>query len=76
VQSDSTCPECGQSNLYCSVEVSAGGGYAPNYLPGLGSFLSAAKFRVVACQDCGLTRFFASKEALGRLSSSSKWHKV
>ncbi len=32
----STCPECNGSNLYVSDEVSAGGGYAPNYLPGLG----------------------------------------
>ncbi len=30
---DSTCPECGRSNLYLSNEVSSGGGYAPNYLP-------------------------------------------
>jgi predicted nucleic-acid-binding Zn-ribbon protein len=62
--------------LYSSNEVSAGGGYAPNYLPGLGSFLSSAKFTVIACKDCGLTRFFASEEALGKLSDSGKWRKV
>ena len=71
-----SCPECGQSNLYSSGEVSAGGGYAPNYLPGLGSFLSVAKFTVVVCKDCGLTRFFASSAALGKLSESDKWRKV
>lgn len=38
---DSTCPECGSSNLYLSKEVSSGGGYAPNYLPGLSSFSRA-----------------------------------
>ena len=72
----SSCPECGQSNLYSSSEVSAGGGYAPNYLPGLGSFFSVAKFTLVVCKDCGLSRFFASSEALGKLSESDKWHKL
>jgi predicted nucleic-acid-binding Zn-ribbon protein len=72
----SICPECRNSNLYASEGVSAGGGYAPNYLPGLGNFLSAAKFKVVVCKDCGLTRFFASQEVLGKLSESRKWHKV
>jgi hypothetical protein len=57
--------------------VSAGGGYAPNYLPGLGSgFLSFAKFTLVVCKDCGLTRFFASEAALGKLTDSNKWRKV
>jgi predicted nucleic-acid-binding Zn-ribbon protein len=73
---DSTCPECGRSNLYLSKEVSSGGGYAPNYLPGLGSFLSSAKFRVIVCKDCGLTRFFASKKALDKLPESSQWNKL
>lgn len=72
----SICPECGNSNLYSSAGVSAGGGYAPNYLPGLGSFLSSAKFAVVACKDCGLTRFFASSEARAKLHQSDKWRKV
>ena len=72
----SKCPECGQANLYSSREVSAGGGYAPNYLPDLGSFLSSAKFKLVVCKDCGLTRFFASSAALGKLSESNKWHKL
>jgi len=70
------CPECGQSSLYSSKEVSAGGGNAPNYLPGLGGFLSSAKFRVVVCKDCGLSRFFASPAALGKLSESNSWHKL
>ena len=72
----STCPECGHNNLYSSTEVSAGGGHAPNYLPGLGSFWSAAKFTLVVCKDCGLSRFFASRDALGKLSESTKWHRV
>jgi hypothetical protein len=49
---------------YSSSGVSSGGGYAPNYLPGLGSFFSPPQFTVVVCRDCGLTRFFASPEAV------------
>jgi predicted nucleic-acid-binding Zn-ribbon protein len=76
VQKSSKCPECGQGNLYSSSGVSAGGGYAPNYLPGLGSFFSPAQFTVVVCKDCGLTRFFASPEAVGKIAESSKWRKA
>ena len=72
----SSCPECGHSNLYSSVEVGAGGGHAPNYLPGLGGFFSAAKFTLVVCKDCGLTRYFASPAARGKLAESGKWRKV
>lgn len=71
-----SCPECGHSNLYLSENISSGGGYAPNYLPGLGSFLSSAKFRVIVCVDCGLTRFFASKKSLDRLRESKEWNKL
>ena len=72
----SKCPECGQGNLYSSREVSAGGGYAPNYLPGLGGFLSSAKFTLVVCKDCGLSRFFASSAARGKLAESNTWQKL
>ena len=69
------CPECGGRNLFQS-KISAGGGYAPNYLQGLGSFWQAPKFDVVVCQDCGLTRHFAPDEARRKLSESSKWNRV
>ena len=72
----STCPECGRNNLYSSREVSSGGGYAPNYLAGLGGFLSSARFTVVVCRDCGLSRFFASTAAREKLSESKTWQKV
>ena len=70
-----TCPECRSSDLYRS-DVSAGGGHAPNYLPGLGSFWKAAKFMVVLCQRCGLTRFFAPPDALAKVSASNRWTRV
>lgn len=69
----SPCPNCGGAQLYRSEGVSAGGGYAPNYQPGLGGFFKPAKFRLVMCRDCGLTRFFASKEATDKLAESQHW---
>jgi len=72
----SPCPNCGGSNIYKSQPVSAGGGYAPNFLPGLGSIFCAEKFHLVLCRDCGLTRFFARQEATAKLSESNKWERV
>lgn len=69
----SPCPNCGSRTLYKSEEVSAGGGHAPNYLPGLGSIWLAERFYLVVCRDCGLTRFFARPEARTKLSESKKW---
>ena len=76
MQKTTTCPECGHGNLYLSEGVSAGGGYAFNYLPGLGGLFASPKLTVVVCKDCGLTRFFASPEALAKLSKSDKWRKA
>lgn len=71
------CTNCSGKRLYKSrKEISAGGGYAPNYLPGLGTLLKAGKFQVIVCVDCGLTRFFASPEARAKLSASPKWERV
>jgi predicted nucleic-acid-binding Zn-ribbon protein len=67
------CPDCGGRTLYRGPATSAGGGHAPNYLPGLGRFFSSAKFVLVVCRDCGLTRFYAQPEARAELNQSSKW---
>ena len=67
------CPDCGGRTLYRGPATSAGGGHAPNYLPGLGRFFSSAKFVLVVCRDCGLTRFYAQPEARAELKESSKW---
>ena len=69
----SLCPNCGGSSQYRGPEAGSGGGHAPNYLPGLGSFWRSARFSLVVCRDCGLTRFFASPEARQKLKESSRW---
>jgi len=70
-----TCPECGSENLHYAT-TNSGGGYGPMLLPGLGSFLAPAQFRVVLCGDCGLTRFFAERSALAKLVKSRAWRRV
>jgi predicted nucleic-acid-binding Zn-ribbon protein len=73
----SPCPNCGGGNLFRSRKpVSAGGGYAPNYLPGLGRFFAAGRFQLVVCRDCGLTRFFAQRDATERLGDSARWERA
>jgi hypothetical protein len=73
----SPCPNCRSKTLYRSIKpVSAGGGHAPDHLPGLGGTFSSEKFHIVLCADCGLTRFFARPEALTKLSASKKWEPV
>lgn len=69
------CPECGGNRIHSHGGISAGGGYAPNYLPGLGSFFSSGKFTVRVCADCGLTRFYASPEARAKLRDSKDWRR-
>lgn len=71
----SRCPECDGSRVYRQGGISAGGGYAPNYLSGLGSFFSAAKFTIAVCADCGLTRWYASPEARAKLPHSDAWRR-
>ena len=72
----SPCPDCGSRTLYRGPATSSGGGHAPNYLPGLGRFLVSARFVLVVCRDCGLTRFFAQPEARAKLKESVRWKPV
>jgi predicted nucleic-acid-binding Zn-ribbon protein len=75
MNSTQTCTDCGSENLRFTVTKS-GGPYGPLFLPGLGSFLTPAQFRVVLCSDCGLTRFFAEPSALAKLNKSRAWRRV
>jgi predicted nucleic-acid-binding Zn-ribbon protein len=70
------CPNCRGNTLYESEPVSAGGRHAPNYLAGLGPWYRSARFVLVVCRDCGLTRYFASREARAKLKESRKWRSV
>ena len=66
------CAECGGSQLH-QARVPAAGIHGPSFLPGLGGFLDFARFRVVLCADCGLTRFYAEPSARAKVAGSRHW---
>ena len=70
------CPNCAGSNIYKNARGISGGGYAANYLPGLGDFWSCAKLYPIICCDCGLVRLFIDEEARAKLDTSAKWKKL
>jgi DNA-directed RNA polymerase subunit RPC12/RpoP len=71
------CPNCQSRNLYKTKKPDpSGGGHAPNFLPGLGKWYRAARFDIVVCRDCGLSRFFANEEDRSHLDNSSKWERL
>ncbi len=69
------CPECGGAT-YVHTSTSAGGVHGPYFLPGLGGFLSMARFKVVVCGDCGLTRFYAEPNAVAKLPRARRWARL
>ena len=69
------CPECGAESLYRTT-TPANGSHGPVLLPGLGGFLRFAKFNLVACAECGLTRFYADDEARAKLPKASQWVRI
>lgn len=71
-----SCPNCNGNDIYINKKGVSGGGYAANYLPGLGGFMYHAKLHPVICRDCGLARFFVEEDALSKLENSSKWEKL
>jgi hypothetical protein len=71
------CPNCDSNEVFRSDPISAGGGHAPNLLPGLGKWHSPAKMHVVVCRSCGLMRLFAAEDAMSRLTSDrKKWRQA
>ncbi len=69
----SPCPNCGGHTLYQGPEASSGGGHAPDFLAGLGSFWRSARVSVVVCRDCGLLRFFAAKADNAQAEGMLAW---
>ena len=69
------CPNCGRDNIYLNKAGIPGGGYAANYLQGLGGFLRHAKLYPAICKDCGLVRFFTDEDARSKLKNSRNWVK-
>lgn len=76
MSSDSTCPHCGRKSIYRTDDVPSAGGHGPKLLPSLGGIFISARFMILVCADCGLTRFFADAKARSKLSEADKWTRV
>ncbi len=71
------CSECKSNRIYQYKKDMEFGGFGGELLPELGSgMFSLAKFLPVICFDCGHIRFFASKEARGKLEDSNDWKQI
>jgi len=46
------CPNCNGNEIYINKKGISGGGYAANYLPGLGGFMYHARLHPTICSDC------------------------
>ncbi|HSE26630.1 MAG TPA: hypothetical protein VLA95_00265 [Gemmatimonadales bacterium] len=71
-----TCPECGSRDQYQTLKPVSAGGHDPSFLPDLGKWYESAKFELVVCADCGLTRYYAAREGREKLGRSTKWRRV
>lgn len=69
------CSECGESNLYTTT-VSAGGGYAPDLLPGAHPWWKGGKLDLYVCGACGYLQMFVPAEGLAGVRESKKFKRV
>lgn len=70
------CPECDGTHLYVHGDISAKGGYGPDLLPGTSGIFISAKMKAVVCKDCGLIRYYASQEALAKVTNDHGWQRL
>lgn len=70
------CPECDGTHLYVRDNIRTRGSYGPDLLPGASGIFSGARMKAVVCRDCGLIRFYASRETLARIDSDHGWKRL
>jgi len=68
------CSECSGSEIY-RTEVGAGGGYAPDLLPGTHPWWRSGKLEVYVCGRCGHYQLFVPEEALSEMKHKQKFEK-
>lgn len=66
------CSECEGNEIY-KTEISAGGGYAPDMLPGAHAWWSSGKLETYVCGTCGYYKFFVPEEFLAKLRQGEKF---
>ncbi len=52
------------------------GGYGPDLLPKTSGVFVGAKMRAVVCKDCGLIRYYASTDALKKITKENDWTRL
>jgi hypothetical protein len=67
------CPNCTSDDLRTTT-ADASSHFGPDLLPGAHGIFSQSTFEAVVCCNCGLTRFFASREEVERVLKSALWH--
>jgi hypothetical protein len=66
------CGECGGTHIRTTT-VSAGGGYAPDLLPGAHPWWKAGKLEVFVCAACGHFQLFVPSDLLPAVLESEKF---
>ena len=66
------CAECGGSRIRTAT-VSAGGGYAPDLLPGAHPWWKSGTLQIYVCVTCGHLQFFVPSEDLPEVIESQKF---
>lgn len=69
------CVECGSSDIRMTT-VSAGGGYAPDLLPGAHPWWKGGKLEVYVCCNCGHFQYFVPDADLEAVRKSRKFTPV
>jgi hypothetical protein len=69
------CGECGGTKIRTTT-VSAGGGHAPDLLPGAHPWWKSGKLEVYVCSTCGHFQFFVPETALQALVESGSFQDV
>jgi hypothetical protein len=68
------CSNCGSGDLRIT-STDAVGHLGPDLLPGVSGVFNLARFDVVVCCSCGLTRFSAPREVVDKVAKSALWEK-
>lgn len=69
------CGECQGVDIRTTV-VSAGGGYAPDLLPGAHSWWRSGKLEVYVCATCGNFQFFVPSDLLPKVVESGNFKEL
>jgi hypothetical protein len=66
------CNECGGTTIRTTT-VSAGGGYAPDLLPGTHPWWKSGKLEIYICGTCGHFQFFVPTDILPEVLQSEEF---